>query len=67
MKPLALERIRSELSTVGVSLLPSLPATEVVLPAKGVWGGAKRGVVAGATLPVMIGFVSPVPGGHYWA
>ncbi len=65
MKPSALERIRSELSTVGVSLLPSLPTTKVVLPAKGVWGGAKRGVVAGATLPVMIGFVSPVPGGTY--
>lgn len=65
MKPSALEHIRSELSTVGVSLLPDLSATEIVLPAKGVWGGVKRGVVAGATLPVMIGFVSPVPGGTY--
>jgi len=63
MRPPALESIRSEMSTIGVYLLPEYPETEVLLPAKGFWGGAKRGFVVGATLPVMIGFVSPIPGG----
>ena len=65
MNPTALEAVRSEISTVGVSLSPELSETEVLFPAKGVWGGIKRGIVFGAALPVMLGFASPVPGGTY--
>jgi hypothetical protein len=65
MQPSALETIRAEISTIGVYLSPERPQTEVLLPAKGVWGGLKRGIVVGASLPVMIGFVSPVPGGTF--
>jgi hypothetical protein len=63
MQPSALETIRAEISTIGVYLSPERPQTEVLLPAKGIWGGLKRGIVVGASLPVMIGFVSPIPGG----
>ena len=65
MQPSALETIRAEISTIGVYLSPERPQTEVLLPAKGVLGGLKRGVVVGASLPVMIGFVSPIPGGTF--
>ena len=65
MQPSALETIRAEISTIGVYLSPERPQTEVLLPAKGVWGGLKRGIVVGASLPVMIGFVSPIPGGTF--
>jgi hypothetical protein len=65
MQPSALETIRAEISTIGVYLSPERPQTEVLLPAKGVWGGLKRGIVVGARLPVMIGFVSPIPGGTF--
>ena len=57
--------MRSEISTIGVYLSPEQPKTEVFLPAKGVWIGLKRGIVVGASLPVMIGFVSPIPGGTF--
>ena len=63
MRPEALEAIRSEISTIGVYISPEPPETEVMLPAKGVWGGLKRGIVVGASLPIMIGFASPLPGG----
>ena len=63
MQPEALEAIRSEISTVGVYISPEPPKTEVMLPAKGVWGGLKRGIVVGASLPIMIGLTSPIPGG----
>jgi hypothetical protein len=65
MKPSTLEAVRAGISTVGVSLSPAPPKTDVLLPAKGVLGGIKRGIVSGAALPVMLGFVSPVPGGTY--
>jgi hypothetical protein len=65
MDPAALETIRSGISAVGVCLSPELPENEMLLPAKGVWGGIKRGIVFGAALPVMLGFASPVPGGTY--
>ena len=65
MPPSALETIRAELSTIGVHMSPERPKTEVLQPAKGVWGGLKRGLVVGATLPVMIGFASPIPGGTF--
>lgn len=63
MQPSALETIRAEISTIGVYLSPERPETEVLLPAKGIWGGLKRGIVVGASMPVMIGFISPIPGG----
>ena len=50
MRPPALESIRSEMSTIGVYLLPEYPETEVLLTAKGFWGGAKRGFVVGYML-----------------
>jgi hypothetical protein len=65
MEPTSLEAVRSGLSTVGVFLTPGQSKTDVLLPAKGVWGGIKRGVVYGAAMPVMLGFASPVPGGTY--
>lgn len=63
MEPASLEAVRSGMSTVGVSLTPDPPETDVLLPAKGVGGGIKRGIVFGAAMPVMLGFASPVPGG----
>ncbi len=65
MNPASLETVRSGISTVGVRLSQALPETTVLLPAKGVWGGIKRGIVFGAAMPVMLGFASPVPGGTY--
>jgi hypothetical protein len=65
MQPEALETIRSEISTVGVYISPEPPKTTVMLPAKGVWGGLKRGIVVGASWPIMIGFASPIPGGTF--
>lgn len=65
MEPASLEAVRSGVSTVGVSLAPDPPETDVLLPSKGVWGGIKRGIVFGAAMPVMLGFASPVPGGTY--
>ncbi len=65
MQPEALETIRSEIATVGVYISPEPPKTTVMLPAKGVWGGLKRGIVVGASLPIMIGLTSPIPGGTF--
>jgi len=63
MPPSRLETIRADISTIGVYMRPERPKTEVLQPAKGAWGGLKRGIAVGATLPVMIGFASPIPGG----
>lgn len=57
LQPSSIENIRSEISTIGVYLSPELAETEVLLPAKGFWGGVKRGIVVGAAMPVMIGFI----------
>lgn len=65
MPPSRLEAVRSDISTIGVYMCPERPQTEVLQPAKGAWGGLKRGIVVGATLPVMIGFASPIPGGSF--
>jgi len=65
MQPSALETIRADISTIGVQMSQERPKTAVLQPAKGVWGGLKRGIVVGATLPVMIGFASPIPGGTF--
>ena len=63
MPPRELENIRAGVGTVGVVLVEAPAESEVLMPAKGSWGGAQRGVVVGARLPVLIGFVSPIPGG----
>jgi hypothetical protein len=63
MPPAEVESIRAGIGTVGVILLPDPAEVEVLMPARGAWGGFKRGVYVGATTPVIAGFVSPVPGG----
>lgn len=64
MEPQEIGGIRSETGTVGVVLASYPTPVEAVLPAKGWWGGAKRGFVAGAMAPVVISFFIPVPGGR---
>lgn len=63
MPPRELENIRAGVGTVGVVLVEAPSESEVLMPAKGFWGGARRGIIVGARIPVLIGFVSPVPGG----
>jgi hypothetical protein len=63
MPPRELENIRADVGNVGVVLVEAPSESEVLMPAKGFWGGARRGFIVGARLPVLIGFVSPVPGG----
>jgi len=63
MPAIEVETIREDIATVGVILVDVPAESEVLMPAKGFWGGARRGVVVGARLPVLIGFVSPIPGG----
>lgn len=63
-EPIAeLESARARAAPVAVMISPDPPVWEDVRPAKGIWGGIKRGAVVGAALPIAIGFVSPVPGG----
>lgn len=63
MPPQQLEQLRSELGTIGVAVSPRAGKQKILMPAKGPWGGFVRGLAAGATFPVAIGFVSPIPGG----
>jgi hypothetical protein len=63
MPPTEAEEIRSNIGTVGVVLASYRPQVEAVRPARGWWGGVKRGFVAGAVTPVVVGFVAPIPGG----
>jgi hypothetical protein len=63
MPPRELENIRAGVGNVGVVLVEAPAESEVLMPAKGFWGGAQRGFIVGARLPVLIGFISPVPGG----
>jgi hypothetical protein len=63
MEPQAVEEIRSDIGNVGVVVGSYQPESEVVRPARGWWGGVKRGFVIGAVTPVVIGAVAPVPGG----
>ncbi|UCG12538.1 MAG: hypothetical protein JSU72_18945 [Deltaproteobacteria bacterium] len=57
------DQIRSDIGTVGVVISSYRSQIEVVRPARGWWGGVKRGFVVGAAAPIVVGFVSPVPGG----
>jgi len=63
MPAMEVENIRADIAKVGVILSDAPAENEVLMPAKGIWGGARRGVVVGARMPVIIGFVSPIPGG----
>ena len=57
------EDIRSDIHTVGVVLASYSAKPEILRPAKGPVGGAGRGFVIGAALPVAVGFVTPIPFG----
>jgi hypothetical protein len=63
MLPERIEKIRSDLGTIGVTVSYYPVKRETNMPAKGFIGGAERGFAMGAAYAVMIGFVSPVPGG----
>ena len=63
MPPLELENIRADVGNVGVVLVEGPSESEVLMPAKGFWGGAQRGFIVGTRLPVLIGLISPIPGG----
>jgi hypothetical protein len=63
MRPEVLEVRRGSIHSVGVVIATYPPASKQVRPGRGVLGGAWRGMVRGAMLPILIGFVSPVPGG----
>lgn len=63
-QPIAqLEQGRSFDGAVGIVVSPYPGEVEDVRPARGRWGGFKRGFVVGAAAPIAIGFVSPIPGG----
>jgi hypothetical protein len=62
MPPEKAEEIRSDLGTIGVVISSYRVEVKTPLPAKGVAGGAVRGFVVGATVPVMVGAVIPAPG-----
>jgi hypothetical protein len=63
LAPHEVERVRSDLETVGVVAAPYRAERKFRLPAKGVVGGAGRGLVVGAALPVVAGAASPIPFG----
>lgn len=63
MPPDKVEEIRSNLGNVGVVIAPYRAEQKFRKPAKGVVGGAGRGLVVGAALPVAAGFASPIPFG----
>lgn len=63
MTPTQVREFRSNLGTVGVAVSEYRSKLEFAAPAKGRIGGLKRGFIAGAVKPVLIGFVAPVPGG----
>lgn len=60
-----LEMIRTNIKRIGVTVSSYKVKVEIDKPAEGVSGGIKRGVVTGAAIPVMVGLVSPVPGGTF--
>lgn len=60
-----IREFRSNLGTIGVTVSEYRSKLEFAAPAKGRFGGLKRGFIAGAVKPVLIGFVAPVPGGTF--
>ena len=57
-----LEAVRDRIERVEVILLGEA-GQDLRLPARGPWGGAKRGFVLGAAWPVIIGILTPIPFG----
>ncbi len=55
--------LRSDLGKIGVVMSQYPAKLKFATPARGGGGGAGKGFVAGFTLPILIGFVAPVPGG----
>jgi len=65
MPPGNLERIRSNIGRVGVTISSYPVERDLKKPAKGITGGAARGFVVGASTPIVIGAIAPVPGGTF--
>jgi outer membrane lipoprotein SlyB len=65
MNPGNLERIRSSIGRVGVTISSYPVERDLKKPAKGITGGMARGFVVGASAPIVIGAVAPVPGGTF--
>jgi hypothetical protein len=63
MPPERVEKIRSDLGAIGVTVSSYPLKRKINKPAKGFIGGAARGLVIGAATPVVVGAVSPIPGG----
>jgi hypothetical protein len=63
LPPEAVEKVRSHIGNVGVVVAPYKAERKFRMPAKGVVGGAGRGLVVGAALPVAAGLASPIPFG----
>lgn len=60
--PEQLSEVRSNIDTVGVLIDPVPPEFADVRPASGPWEGFKRGFLAGAGAPIVLGTLAPVPG-----
>ena len=65
MYPGKLERIRYSIERVGVAISSYPLERDIRKPAKGVTGGMARGFVVGGSTPIIIGAISPVPGGTF--
>ncbi|MEN8129741.1 MAG: hypothetical protein ABFS45_06010 [Pseudomonadota bacterium] len=65
MTPEQTKAFRSDLGTIGVAVSEYRAELEFTRPAKGRFGGLKRGFVSGAVKPILLGFVAPVPGGTF--
>jgi hypothetical protein len=63
MPPEKLDQIRSDLGVIGVVVYPFDGEVTLRKPAKGKSGGAKVGLIYGAMMPPLVGFVAPVPMG----
>jgi hypothetical protein len=65
MTPEQTREFRSGLGTMGVVVSEYGAELKFSRPAKGRFGGLRRGFVSGAVKPILIGFVAPVPGGTF--
>jgi hypothetical protein len=65
MTPAEVREFRAGLGAIGVAISEYRPELKFTRPAKGRFGGLRRGFVAGAVKPILIGFVAPVPGGTF--
>jgi hypothetical protein len=65
MSPVEVQEFRSELGTIGVVISQYRAELEFTTPARGGSEGFKRGFVAGAATPILVGLVAPVPGGTF--